>query len=49
MAERVQEMTGASFNIQITFRKKDRVGTVEKVLIAEVQHHAEEGPSAGLA
>jgi hypothetical protein len=48
MAEPVQEMTGGNFNIQITFRKKDRAGTVEKVLIVEVRHHEEGGPSAGL-
>jgi hypothetical protein len=47
MAEPVSEMIDANFNIQITFRKKDRVGTVEKVLIVEVQRHEEEGPSAG--
>jgi hypothetical protein len=48
MAELVWEMTGADFNIQNAFRKKDRVGTVEKVLIVEVRHPEEEGPSAGL-
>jgi hypothetical protein len=49
MTEPVQEMTDANFNIRIAFRKKDRAGTVEKVLIVEVRHHEEEGPSAGLA
>jgi hypothetical protein len=48
MAELVSEMIGVSLNIQIAFRKKDRVGIAEKVLIVEVQHHEEEGPSAGL-
>ena len=48
MAEPVWEMTGANFNIRITFLKKDRAGTVEKALIGEVRHHEEEGPSAGL-
>jgi hypothetical protein len=48
MAEPVQEMTGGNFDIQITIRKKDRAETVEKVLIVEVRHHEEEGPSAGL-
>ena len=48
MAEPVQEMTGGNLNIQITFREKDRAGTVEKVLIVEVRHPEEEGPSAGL-
>jgi hypothetical protein len=40
-------MIGANFNIQITFLKKDLAGTVEKVMIVEVQHREEEGPSAG--
>ena len=36
------------FQYTIIFRKNGRVGTVEKVLIVEVRHHEEEGPSAGL-
>ena len=48
MAEPVSEMTGGNFSIQLTFRKKDRAETVEKVLIVEVRHQEEEDPSAEL-
>ena len=47
MAEPVQEMIDGNLPMRITFSKKDRVGTVEKGLIVEVQHHEEEGPNAG--
>jgi len=48
MVEPVRELIGGNFNIQLIFRKKDRVGTVEKDLIVGVQWHEEERPNAGL-
>jgi hypothetical protein len=37
MAEPALELIGGNFNTPIIYRKKDRVGTVEKGLIVEVQ------------
>jgi len=48
MVEPVQELIGGNFNTPLISRKKDRIGTVEKDLIAEVQQHEEEKPSAEL-
>jgi hypothetical protein len=47
MVEPVLELIGGNFKIQLIFRKKDQVGTVEKDLIVGVQQDEEEGPSAG--
>ena len=41
------ERTGEDLIIPPTFLKKDQAGTAEKDLIAEVQSHEEEDPSAG--
>jgi hypothetical protein len=43
----VPERKGENFITPLTFRKKDQAGTAEKDLIAEVQSHEEEDPSAG--
>jgi hypothetical protein len=48
MVEPVQELIGGNINIQLMFRKRDQVGIVEKGLIAEVDYHEEEDPSAEL-
>jgi hypothetical protein len=44
----VSERTGENFIIPLAFRKKEQAGTAEKDLIAGVQPHGEEDPSAGL-
>lgn len=48
MVERVPERSGGNLNIQLAFRKIDQAGTAGRALIAEVQSHAEKGPSAGM-
>ena len=46
--EHVQEPTGGSIHTQLMQRKRDRVKTAEKDLIAEAQYCEEEDPTAEL-
>jgi len=49
MVEPVSELTGENLNTPLISRKKDRVLTVEKDLIAEVEQYEEENLSVEIA